>query len=256
MDDALHTDGLDPAAVHTLDHLARLLRMVRARANQPSLRQLEDRTRTRQGSTFLSRTAASEMLNGTRLPRKDVIVSFLQVCAVPDEALEPWIHAWERLAIKPGPKAHREAAQTAPGSKSYGDDETEIRLLQEQVRLLTAENKELSQQLENSASAFPKTSTAGDLRISGYAALKDFSIQYFAIEDDIDSEQLFYDELTQYVQNAKQGVYVLGMGFHEELKSSVYNSLIQAEKEDIASWCRDRPDPHRNHGRYLGTGLC
>ena len=29
MDDALHTDDLDPAAVHTLDHLARLLRMVR-----------------------------------------------------------------------------------------------------------------------------------------------------------------------------------------------------------------------------------
>ena len=59
MDDALHTDGLDPAAVHTLDHLARLLQMVRLRANQPSLRKLEDWTRTRQGSTFLSRTVAS-----------------------------------------------------------------------------------------------------------------------------------------------------------------------------------------------------
>jgi hypothetical protein len=209
MDDALHTDDLDPAAVHTLDHLARLLRMVRAKANQPSLRQLEDRTRTRQGSTFLSRTAASEMLNGTRLPRKDVMVSFLKVCAVPDEALEPWIRAWERLAINQGPKARREAAQ------------------------LTAENDELSQRLENSASASPQTPAAGDLRITGNATLQDLSIRYFAIEDDANSEQQFYGELTQYVQNAKQGVYVLSMGFHEELKSSVYNSLIQAEKEAL-----------------------
>ena len=85
------------------------------------------------------------MLKGTRLPRKDVMVSFLQVCAVPDEALEPWIRAWERLAMK----ARHEAAQTTPASKRHADNEIEIRLLQEQVSQLTAEKGELSQRLEN-----------------------------------------------------------------------------------------------------------
>ena len=157
------------------------------------------------------------------------MVSFLQVCAVPDEALEPWIRAWERLAMK----ARHEAAQTTPASKRHADNEIVIRLLQEQVSQLTAEKGELSQRLENSASSSPQTSAAGGLRTTGNAALKDLSIQHFAIEDDVNSEQLFYSKLTEHIQNAKQEYYILSTGFHDELNSSVYNSLIQAEKEAL-----------------------
>ena len=91
------------------------------------------------------------------------MVSFLKVCGVPDEALGPWIRAWERLAINQL-KARREAAQTTPGSTRHADNETKIRLLEEQVSQLTKEKGELSQRLENSASSSPQTSAAGGLR--------------------------------------------------------------------------------------------
>ncbi len=68
--------------------------------------------------------------------------------------------------------------------------------------------------------------------------MQDGSIQYFAIEDDLNSEQLFYNELAEYVRNARGEVLVIGKGFHDDWKSPVYDSLIQAENEALSHGVR------------------
>ena len=70
MNDAPYTGDLNLEAVTTHDELTTALRTVHVRADKPSLRILE--TRTRHDSTPLSKTVVSEMLNGARFPRKAV----------------------------------------------------------------------------------------------------------------------------------------------------------------------------------------
>ena len=70
MNDDLFTDDLDIASIRTRSQLAALLRTVHLRADRPSLRTLE--ARTRRDKTPLSKTVVSEMLKGTRFPRKAV----------------------------------------------------------------------------------------------------------------------------------------------------------------------------------------
>jgi hypothetical protein len=96
VDDALDTSDLGLSAVSSHSELAALLQQVYIRADRPSLRTLE--ARTRHGVTPLSKTAAAEMLNGMRLPRKAVMVAFLQACGVPDDGIESWQRTWERVA--------------------------------------------------------------------------------------------------------------------------------------------------------------
>ena len=96
MDDAPYTDDLDFSAVRTRADLAAQLRLVHLRADSPSLRTLEGRTR--HSGTPLSKTAVAEMLNGARFPRKAVMIAFLRACRVPDDKLDPWQRTWERVA--------------------------------------------------------------------------------------------------------------------------------------------------------------
>ena len=98
MDDAPYTEDLDLSSVVARDELAGLLRTVHLRADRPSLRVLETRTRLR--PVPLSKTVVSEMLNGVRFPRKAVMLAFLQACGVQDDHLEPWRRAWERIAVR------------------------------------------------------------------------------------------------------------------------------------------------------------
>jgi len=106
--DELFTGDLDIASAQTRSELAAMLRTIHLRADRPSLRTLE--ARTRHDSTPLSKTVVSEMLKGTRLPRKAVMVSFLRTCGVPEERMEPWHRAWERVAA---------SEQDLPGSTTY-----------------------------------------------------------------------------------------------------------------------------------------
>lgn len=94
--DNLFTGDLDVASVQTRGQFAALLRTVHVRADKPSLRALE--ARTRHGAAPLSKSAVSQMLNGVRFPRKAVMISFLRACGVPEEMMEPWRRGWERLA--------------------------------------------------------------------------------------------------------------------------------------------------------------
>jgi transcriptional regulator with XRE-family HTH domain len=102
VDDEPYTEDLDLASVTTYEELAALLRTVHLRADRPSLRTLE--ARTRHDVTPLSKTAVSEMLKAVRFPRKAVMVNFLRACGVGDDHMAPWSRAWERLAVRePGP---------------------------------------------------------------------------------------------------------------------------------------------------------
>lgn len=98
MDDALDTSDLGLDAVRTRAGLAAQLRNVHVRDGKPSLRELE--TRTRRDATPLSKTAVAEMLNGARLPKRAVMLSFLRACRVQNDSMQSWQRAWERVASK------------------------------------------------------------------------------------------------------------------------------------------------------------
>lgn len=100
MDEALHTDDLNLDGVSTRAELAALLHTVYIRADKPSLRTLE--ARTRHSVTPLSRTAVSEMINGVRVPRRAAMTAFLRACGMEDDGMERWLLAWERVANTEG----------------------------------------------------------------------------------------------------------------------------------------------------------
>ena len=129
MDDAPYTGDLDLGAVSTRGDLAALLRTVHIRADKPSLRTLE--ARTRHSPTPLSKTAVAEMLKGVRFPRKAVMVAFLQACGMTDDRVDVWRRTWERVAAGEGmvqPEAVRTAsgAERAafPGNRAQGGNDT------------------------------------------------------------------------------------------------------------------------------------
>jgi transcriptional regulator with XRE-family HTH domain len=96
VDGYLFTEDIDVSSVLTRDDLAAMLRKVHIRADRPSLRALE--AEARHYKTPLSKTVVSEMLKGTRFPRKAVMLSFLRACGVAEKAMEPWRRSWERVA--------------------------------------------------------------------------------------------------------------------------------------------------------------
>jgi transcriptional regulator with XRE-family HTH domain len=129
VDDEPYTKDLDLASVTTHDELTARLQTVHLRADSPSLRELEARTRHR--GTPLSKTVVGEMLKGTRFPRKTVMVAFLRVCGVRDESMAPWLRAWERVAVSDSPQG------PAP----------EFERLREQISQLNADNDRLRRQV-------------------------------------------------------------------------------------------------------------
>jgi hypothetical protein len=131
VDDAPYIGDLDLGAVNTRDQLVALLRTVYVRADKPSLRTLE--TRTRHDASPLSRTAASEMLSGARFPRKATMIAFLKACGVKPASTEVWQRAWERVAAREeGPARIRGDRMTAASSASA--DPAGKGKLQEQAR--------------------------------------------------------------------------------------------------------------------------
>jgi vacuolar-type H+-ATPase subunit H len=91
------TEDLDLATVRSREELAEILRILHARADSPSLRDLS-KWSTANGRPALAKTTISEMLAGKRLPRKGVLLAFVEACGIPVESLEPWQRAWERIA--------------------------------------------------------------------------------------------------------------------------------------------------------------
>lgn len=159
MDVTPYTEDLDLASVNSWEELSALLRTVHLRADKPSLRTLE--ARSRRSATPLSKTVVSEMLRGTRAPRKAVVLAFLQACGIQDERMEPWLRAWERIAERTsGAEEHRGPPRSAlgqitaqtgevglSGGSLHPADSAETRLLREQVSQLFADNQRLRTQI-------------------------------------------------------------------------------------------------------------
>jgi len=117
--DVPSTEDLDLAAVSTPEELFALLRTVHVRADSPSLRTLE--ARTRHDATPLSKTVVAEMLKGRRFPRKAVMISFLRACGVRDDHLDGWRHAWDRLAEASSAPASRRFQLSGPSESGHSE---------------------------------------------------------------------------------------------------------------------------------------
>jgi hypothetical protein len=133
--DALDTGDLDLSSVATHGELAARLKTVHVEADQPSLRELE--RRTRHGKTPLSRTTVSKMLKGGRLPRKTDMLAFLEACGIQNDQMDRWRLAWERVAKLEYGLTERPAVLTAAA------ETPEIAELQERISQLKAENNRL-----------------------------------------------------------------------------------------------------------------
>ena len=96
----------DPAQVASLEELAECLRQLRVRADRPSLRELEDRTKHANellpGTQFkqvrLGRTNLSDVLRGTQFPKKAFLLTLVDALHVDLGADRRWEQAWDRLA--------------------------------------------------------------------------------------------------------------------------------------------------------------
>jgi hypothetical protein len=114
VDNAPYTGDLELGAVGTREDLAALLRIVLLRADKPSLRTLE--ARTRHTSSPLSKTAVADMLKGARFPRKNMMVAFLSACGLKDHDMEAWRRAWDRVAEGEEESGRRGAVRVAAAS--------------------------------------------------------------------------------------------------------------------------------------------
>ncbi|MFE4601770.1 protein kinase [Kitasatospora indigofera] len=104
------TADLGLESVVTREQLASRLRMLHARADSPSLRILEQRTRMT--ATRLRRTTVSDMLAARRFPKREVLLAFVRECGVPEGDLGVWRQAWERLSVP----EQKQSAGPRPGA--------------------------------------------------------------------------------------------------------------------------------------------
>jgi hypothetical protein len=105
-------EELDPTYVADVQQLAALLREMHVRAGLPTLRDLEKLTHkdklppgllpgTSLGRVWLGRSSVSQMLKGRELPRKALLLTFVEVCGGIDLAVDRrWGLAWDRLAYE------------------------------------------------------------------------------------------------------------------------------------------------------------
>jgi hypothetical protein len=224
-----YTGDLNLSVVRTHDELVKLLKRVRVRADNPSLRSLE--TTTRDFDRPLSKTVVAEMLRGDRFPSLAVMLSFLEACRVPADAIEPWQRAWERVAESRHQEAQLEEIQRPGAPESAA--ETENTRLREQVGQLTAEIEklrlaQLAGEMDNSLSQISPQGEPGQNR----AAPQEHAVRYLELKD-TGSVQLFYDEMMKLVRKADEAVYIQGKGFHNEKKSRLFEPLIHAEREAL-----------------------
>lgn len=86
--------GPDPRGASSPEEFIAQLRLLRAWAGDPTLRQLENRA----GTGRLPRSSISDMLRRTnRLPKIDLVTEFVKACGA-GAALPAWIAAWHRLS--------------------------------------------------------------------------------------------------------------------------------------------------------------
>jgi hypothetical protein len=98
----------DPTQVASLEGLAECLRQLHIRADRPSFRELEDRTKHANGllpgtslkRVRLGRTTLNDVLRGFKFPRKAFLLTFVEALHVDLKADRRWEQAWDQLAIQ------------------------------------------------------------------------------------------------------------------------------------------------------------
>jgi transcriptional regulator with XRE-family HTH domain len=138
--------GVDPESVATFSDLAAELKKLHILADGPSLRQLQ--TTTRNQPTPLTKTAVSEMLKGVRLPRKAVMIAFLEACGVSSDDHGPWLQVWERLKLQELASRDTTSGKAVIRTRLHEYIDTrsgavEAERLREQIEQLTADNVQL-----------------------------------------------------------------------------------------------------------------
>ncbi len=99
-------NDLDPSQATSLEELVRCLQQLHIRADRPSFRVLEDRTKhangvlpgTRIQRVPLRRSTLGSVLHGQLFPRKAFLLTFVEACGVDLETDRRWEQAWDRLA--------------------------------------------------------------------------------------------------------------------------------------------------------------
>jgi biotin carboxyl carrier protein len=140
-------DELDPATAASREDLAKCLKRLHLLADRPSYRVLEKRTEHAGGllpgtnlpRVPLRRATITDVLAGTKFPRKAFLLSFVEACGIDVESDPRWEQAWDRLAVQ------YQQASAQPG----------------EVKELRQENEELRQQL---AAAKSRTDAAENRR--------------------------------------------------------------------------------------------
>ena len=135
-------NDLDPSQAASVEDLVRCLRQLHLRADRPSFRALEDRTKhahgllpgTRLQRVPLRRTTLSEVLQGRLLPGKAILLTFVEACGINLETDRRWEQAWDRLA------EHRDQArETATRQLQHQVEELRQRLVAAEQRVMAAE---------------------------------------------------------------------------------------------------------------------
>ncbi|WP_191971849.1 helix-turn-helix domain-containing protein [Streptomyces luteolifulvus] len=87
---------LSPQFITEPWQLVQAMNHMRRESGNPTLRELEERAVVR-GVSFLPKSTVGAVLRG-RLPAKALLLNFVRYCGnVPDEQLQHWADAWERV---------------------------------------------------------------------------------------------------------------------------------------------------------------
>lgn len=129
---------LDPVQAASLEDLARCLRQLRLRADTPSFRSLEERTKHANGflpgtkieRVPLRRSTLSEVLQGQAFPRKGFLLTFVEACGIDLGADHRWEQAWNRLADQ----SRDQGVESATGQLQHELDELRQQLVEAQHR--------------------------------------------------------------------------------------------------------------------------
>jgi hypothetical protein len=159
----------DPSQASTWEDLAECLRLLHIRADRPSLRTLETRTKhasgelpgTRLKRVPLGRTTISDVLAGQKFPGKAFLLTLVEACGADLQTDRRWEQAWDQLAprhVTPGRTEAEELRQQLAAAR----DEAEQ--LRSQVAAATAEAE------QSRASAEAATQTAAEAELKSYDA--------------------------------------------------------------------------------------
>ncbi|MEV6023037.1 hypothetical protein [Streptomyces sp. NPDC052036] len=123
----MDASSLRPEDASCLDEFAAVLRDLRALADRPSYRKLQDAT-ARLGGTLpgtqlhrvpLTRSTLGDVLAGRTFPRKAFLLTYVEACGVDIAADRRWERAWSALALR---QKSLEQRDTDPRPETAGPD--------------------------------------------------------------------------------------------------------------------------------------